>query len=129
VILDSSAVVAILLREPQHETLLDRLTECDAAAIGAPTLTECGIVLSARLGAQGKTLLERFLQEAPLTVIPFGPEHHARAVDAYLRYGKGRHPAALNFGDCMAYATARLAASPLLCVGNDFAQTDLRLVD
>ena len=85
-------------------------------------------MLSARLDAQGKTLLERFLQEAALTVIPFGPEHHSRAVDAYLRYGKGRHPAALNFGDCMTYATARLAAAPLLCVGNDFAQTDLQLV-
>ena len=127
-ILDSSAVIAILLREPEHETLLDRLAESDTAAIGAPTLTECGIVLSARLDAQGKTLLERFLQEAALTVIPFGPEHHSRAVDAYLRYGKGRHPAALNFGDCMTYATARLAAAPLLCVGNDFAQTDLQLV-
>lgn len=128
-ILDSSAVIAILLREPEHETLLDCLAESDTPAIGAPTVTECGIVLSARLGAQGKTLLERFLQEATLTVIPFGPEHHSAAIDAYLRYGKGRHPAALNFGDCMAYATARLAGAPLLCRGNDFTQTDLPLVD
>jgi ribonuclease VapC len=127
VILDSSAIVAILLREPEHETLLDRLAETDTAAIGAPTLTECGIVLSARLGPQGKTLLARFLQEAALTVIPFGAEHHSTALDAYLRYGKGRHPAALNFGDCMTYATASLAAAPLLCVGEDFGQTDLPL--
>ena len=126
-ILDSSAIVAILLREPEHETLLDRLATTDTPAIGAATLTECGIVLSARLGAQGKTLLERFVQQAELTIIPFGPEHHSCAVDAYLRYGKGRHPAALNFGDCLTYATAHLAAAPLLCRGNDFAQTDLTL--
>ncbi len=126
-ILDSSAIVAILLREPDHQILLDHLAAAEAAAVGAPTLTECGIVLSARLGAQGKTLLARFVQEAGLTVIPFTGEHHSAALAAYLRYGKGRHAAALNFGDCMTYATARLAGVPLLCVGEDFAQTDLTL--
>jgi ribonuclease VapC len=128
VILDSSAIVAILLRERDHESLLDRLAAAEAAAVGAPTLTECGIVLSARLGAQGKTLIARFVQEAALTVIPFTAKHHSAALDAYLRYGKGRHPAGLNFGDCMTYAVARLAGMPLLCVGQDFAQTDLTLV-
>jgi ribonuclease VapC len=126
-ILDSSAIVAILLREPDHETLLERLADAETAAIGAPTLTECGIVLSARLGAQGKTLLARFVQEAAITVIPFAVEHHSAALDAYLRFGKGRHAAALNFGDCMTYAIAKLAAAPLLCVGRDFVQTDLPL--
>lgn len=118
----------MLLREPEHEAMLDHLAESSRAAIGAPTLTECGIVLGSRLGAQGKTLLGRFVQEAALTVIPFGAEHWSAAVDAYLRYGKGRHPAALNFGDCMTYATVRLADAPLLCIGNDFARTDLALV-
>jgi ribonuclease VapC len=128
VIVDSSAVVAILLREPDHETLLERLAEAETAAIGAPTLTECGIVLSARLGVQGKTLLARFVEEAGLTVIPLGGAHHSAALDAYLRFGKGRHAAAaLNFGDCMTYAVARLAGMPLLCVGEDFAKTDLAL--
>ncbi|HEV2998862.1 MAG TPA: type II toxin-antitoxin system VapC family toxin [Solirubrobacteraceae bacterium] len=128
-ILDSSAVVAILLREPDHERLLERLAQAEMAAIGAPTLTECGIVLSARLGAQGKTLLARFVEEAALTAIPFTAEHHSAALDAYLRYGKGRHAAALNFGDCMTYATARLAGAPLLCIGEDFARTDLPLAE
>lgn len=127
-ILDSSAVIAVLLAEPNHETLADRLAEASQVGIGAPTLTECGIVLSARLGALGKTLLGRFVQEAALTVIPFGPDHWVAAVGAYLRFGKGRHPAALNFGDCMSYATAQLADAPLLCVGEDFTRTDLRLV-
>lgn len=126
-ILDSSAIVAILLREPDHEALLERLASTETAAVGTPTLTECGIVLSARLGAQGKTLLARFVEEATLSVIPFTTEHHLAALDAYLRYGKGRHAAALNFGDCMTYATARLAGQPLLCVGDDFTRTDLAL--
>jgi ribonuclease VapC len=128
VILDSSAIVAILLRETGHETLLQQLAGAQTAAVGAPTLTDCGIVLSARLGAQGRTLLARFVQEAALAVVPFTNEHYTAALDAYLRYGKGRHAAALNFGDCMTYATARLAGAPLLCVGEDFARTDLALV-
>jgi len=128
VILDSSAIVAILLREPDHQSLLDHLAAAEDPAIGAPTLTECGIVLSARLEARGRTLLARFVQEAALTVIPFTAEHSSAALDAYLRYGKGRHSAALNFGDCMTYATARLARRPLLCAGQDFARTDLALV-
>jgi ribonuclease VapC len=127
VILDSSAIVAVLLREPGHEALLERLARSTRPGIGAPTLSECGIVLSSRLGALGKTLLGRFLQEASVTVIPFGADHWSAAVDAYLRFGKGRHPAALNFGDCMTYATARLADAPLLCVGDDFPRTDLQL--
>ncbi len=128
-ILDSSAVIAVLLAEPDHETIVDQLAQAPQVGIGAPTLTECGIVLSARLGALGQTLLGRFVQEAALTIIPFGPDHWVAAIDAYLRFGKGRHPAALNFGDCMSYATAQLANAPLLCLGNDFVQTDLRLAD
>jgi ribonuclease VapC len=127
-ILDSSAIVAILLREPDHESLLEHLAGAETTAVGASTLTECGIVLSARLGPQGKTLLARFVQESALTVIPFTAEHHSAALDAYLRYGKGRHAAALNFGDCMTYAIAKLAGAPLLCLGGDFTQTDLQLV-
>jgi ribonuclease VapC len=129
VILDSSAVIAVLLAEPGHETLEDLLAQAPQVGIGAPTLTECGIVLSARLGTLGQTLLGRFVQEAALTVIPFGPDHWVAAVGAYLRFGKGRHPAALNFGDCMSYATAQVADAPLLCLGDDFTRTDLRLVD
>lgn len=128
-ILDSSAVIAVLLAEPGHEALEDRLAQAPQVGIGAPTLTECGIVLSARLGALGQTLLGRFVQEAALTLIPFGPDHWVAAVSAYLRFGKGRHPAALNFGDCMSYATAQLAQAPLLCLGDDFTQTDLNLVN
>ncbi|MDX6651543.1 MAG: ribonuclease VapC [Solirubrobacterales bacterium] len=74
------------------------------------------------------TILARFLQERELIVIPFDQLHWEEAVTAFIRFGKGRHPAGLNFGDCMTYATAQLAAEPLLCVGEDFAKTDLALV-
>jgi ribonuclease VapC len=128
VIVDSSAVISIMLREVGHEAVLDSLETASTAGIGAPSLVETGIVLVARLGIVGKTLLARFCDEAGLTVVPFGAEHWPLAVDAYIRYGKGRHPTALNFGDCLTYAVCRQADQPLLCIGDDFARTDLDLV-
>src|SRR2546422_564477 len=71
--------------------------------------------------------LRRFLQESGLVPIPFGEAHWREAVEAYARFGRGRHRAGLNFGDCLSYATARLAGRPLLCVGDDFKKTDLAL--
>lgn len=127
-IVDSSAVIAVLLRQTGHEALLDRLEVAQSAGIGTPTLMETGIVLVARLGIAGKSLLARFLDEAGMTVVPFTSDHWPIAVDAYTRYGKGRHPAALNFGDCLTYAVCRQADEPLLCVGDDFRRTDLDLV-
>lgn len=127
-IVDSSALVAVLLREPGYEAVLDRLEDEPAAGVGAATLAETGIVLAARMGVRGRTLLARFVEESDLVVIPLSAEHWGVAVDAYLRYGKGqRHPARLNYGDCLTYAVARLAGEPLLCVGNDFPHTDLEL--
>ena len=86
------------------------------------------MVLIARFGTRGKTALARFLQENGVDVLPFGDTHVGIALDAFSRFGKGRHPAALNFGDCCSYATATVAREPLLCVGDDFSQTDLELV-
>lgn len=96
--------------------------------VGAPTLTETGIVLQSRIGILGWTLLARLVEEADMVVVPFTDQHAAVAVDAYRRFGKGSHPAALNFGDCMTYAVARLSGEPLLHVGDDFTKTDLDLV-
>lgn len=127
-IVDSSAIVAVLLRQPGYEPVLEQIAAAMAPAAGAPTLAETGIVLTARMGVAGKTLLARFVQESGLVVVPFGEHHWGAAVDAFLRYGKGRHPAALNFGDCMTYAVARVAGEPLLCLGEDFVKTDLPLV-
>lgn len=94
-------------------------------AIGAPTLAETGIVLSVKWKRDAHGALRRFLQEADAEVIPFLDEHASEAIRAFHRFGKGRHAAALNFGDCMTYAVAKLARRPLLFVGNDFAKTDL----
>ena len=127
-ILDSSAVVAILLREPGYESLLDTLCETAEAGIGAPTLVEAGIVLAARTRTDSRGLLARFLTEASVITIPLSDAHFSTAIDAWLRFGKGRHPAALNYGDCLAYATARVAGQPLMCTGDDFAQTDLQTI-
>jgi ribonuclease VapC len=127
-IVDSSALVAAVLREPDGPAVLARLAEARAAAIGAPTLVETAIVIESRLGAQGRTLLGHALASTGVATLAFDAEHARVAADAFRRYGKGRHPAGLNYGDCMTYATARVAGEPLLALGDDFAATDLDLV-
>ena len=123
-ILDSSALVAIVLQEPEAKSLLDRMCEAPHVAIGAATLLETGIVLSARLNDDARGLLARLLQESGIAVLHVTEAHFGVATDAWLRFGKGRHPASLNFGDCLSYAMAVVAGEPLLAVGDDFAQTD-----
>jgi ribonuclease VapC len=127
-IIDSSALIAVLLRQPEHEWLVDEMSRSPAIGVGTPTLAETGIVLTARLGVRGRTLLARLVEEAGLIVIPFTEQHARLAIDAYGRFGKGRHPAGLNFGDCLPYAAAKLAREPLLCLGDDFAKTDIQVV-
>ena len=108
-ILDTSAVIAILLKEPGFETLLAKLAAEPEVGIGVPTLAEAAIVLSARIRQDARGILSRFLAEASLVTIPFGEVHWGTAVGAWLRFGKGRHPASLNFGDCLSYATAKVS--------------------
>jgi ribonuclease VapC len=127
VILDSSAIVGIVLREPGFESLVRKLTQAKVVAVGAPTLAETGIVLTARLGRDARGLIQGLLREWDATTVAFGDEHWREAVTAYARFGRGRHEPQLNFGDCMAYAVAKLAGEPLLCTGADFAKTDLQL--
>lgn len=124
-ILDSSAILAIVFKEPAHESLLAQILAADVRAAGAPTLAETGIVLHARLGEGSYGLLERLLDELDVQELSFGEVHWREAVEAFRRFGRGRHPAALNFGDCLTYAACRLAGEPLLFVGDDFARTDL----
>ena len=126
-ILDSSAIVAIIGREAGHEALNEALKQAGSLAIGAPTLVESGLVLVGRHGIPGRQLLERLIKDAGVQVTPFDQSLQEAALDAFLRFGKGRHPARLNLGDCMTYAVAKLAGEPLLCLGDDFAKTDLEL--
>lgn len=127
-IVDSSAVLAVVFQEPGFEKILEQMETATALAAGAPSLAETGIVLAARLGVDAEGLLERMLDELGIQEIPFGELHWREAVDAYRRFGKGRHPAALNFGDCMTYAVASLTGEPLLFVGKNFGHTDLEAV-
>ncbi len=126
-ILDTSAILAILFREPDRGDLLRKIGAAQTVAVGAPTLAECAIVLAARMGDVGPRHLGRLVDRGGVVVIPFDGVHWQVASDAWLRYGRGRHPARLNLGDCLAYATARVAGQPLLCKGEDFPQTDLAL--
>ena len=124
-IVDSSAVVALLVGEPGYRALAAKITAEATVAIGAPTLFETGMVMIGRMGVPGRGLVAQFLESFEVVVIPFGDAHWRAATEAFGRYGKGRHPAALNYGDCMTYATARIADMPLLFVGDDFARTDI----
>ncbi|MDX2193242.1 MAG: type II toxin-antitoxin system VapC family toxin [Gemmatimonadales bacterium] len=123
-LLDSSAMIAIVLGEPDAERLERQLATAPSLAIGAATLLEATIVLSARLGEDARGRVSRFILEAGVEVLPVTSAHVDIGMDAWLRFGKGRHPAALNFGDCLAYASAVLADEPLICIGEDFARTD-----
>jgi len=127
VIVDTSALVAVTFREPGYQDLVARLAGAPSAGIGAPTLAETGLVLASRLGRDSRDLVIRLLDEFSIEEVSFGDQHWREAVDAYLRFGKGRHKARLNFGDCLTYAVARLANEPLLFAGDDFRQTDLEL--
>ena len=124
-ILDSSVILAIVLREPGFDELIGKLERATGTGIGTPTLTEAGVVIAARLGLEPRAVLERFLSDFDVTPIPFGDDHWREAVSAFQRFGKGRHAAGLNFGDCLTYAVARLSGQALLFTGDDFARTDL----
>jgi ribonuclease VapC len=124
-IVDSSALLALVFDEPDAGRIEEAIAGADRLGIGAPTLTEVGIVLAHRLPEDSELLLARLVESLDLAVISFSPAHGRSARRAFLRFGRGRHPAALSFGDCLTYAVAKLADEPLLFIGNDFAQTDL----
>lgn len=124
-IVDTSALVAIVVREPGSDELIGKLAHTTRAGVGTPTLAELGLVLTARLSRDPQLLIRQLLDQFAIVEIPFGPDHWREAVEAFLRYGPGRHPARLNFGDCLTYAVARLANEPVLYGGDDFTATDL----
>lgn len=123
--IDSSALIAIIFAEAGHLDLIDRVLEADHTRVGAPTLAETSIVVAARAGKAPTGIVEGVIEELGITVVPFGEAEWRAARDAYLRFGRGRHAAGLNFGDCLAYATAHVARDTLLFVGRDFGKTDV----
>lgn len=124
-ILDSSAVVSVILEEEGHGRLADAIADEGDVAIGAPTLFETCMVLVGYLGLRGRGLVSQFMERYEVVIVPFDHRHWSVAAEAFMRYGKGRHPATLNYGDCMTYATAYVTEQPLLFIGEDFAKTDL----
>ena len=123
--LDSSALIAVLFAEPGYLDLVDRILEADQVRVGAPTLVETSLVLAGRRRTPAASAVEGLVQELAITVVPFGEAEWRVAIDAFLRFGRGRHAAALNFGDCLAYASASVAGDTLLFVGDDFPRTDI----
>ncbi len=124
-IVDTSALIALIQNEPAAEQVAAALAGARSPIIGAATLTETLIVLTARQGPVARTVFDRLRSEIGLGIAEFTADHAYAAQRAYLRFGRNRHPAGLNFGDCLSYATAQLAHEPLLASGNDFPQTDL----
>ena len=128
-IIDASALVALIQNEPAAEQVAALVAGERNLVVGAPTLTETLVVLTARYGAVARTVFDRVRSEIDLRTAEFTADHAYAAQRAYLRFGRGRHPAGLNFGDCMSYAVAQLAHEPLLAIGEDFPQTDLEFGD
>ena len=124
-IVDSSAVVSVLLREDGHEELSRKMREAEFVAIGAPTLFETEMVMFSAMGSRGLDLVISLRETVGVEVVVFDERHSSVATEAFAQFGKGHHRARLNFGDCMTYATARSMQQPLLFVGDDFARTDL----
>jgi ribonuclease VapC len=124
-VIDSSALIAILQDEPEGAALAALLETAPAPMIAAPTRVEASIVVLARKGESGLSMMNRYLSAAAVETITFDSRQAAIAVDAFRRFGRNRHRAGLNFGDCFAYALARATNEPLLFKGDDFVHTDV----
>lgn len=124
IVVDTSAVIAITLEEPDADNLLTAVSTANEAFIAAPTALELEIVLRSKTGPNGPSA-SRVLQSLAVKTVPFTLDHLAAAIGAYSKFGRGRHPAQLNFGDCMAYALAKSLNAPLLFKGDDFGKTDV----
>ena len=123
-VLDTSALVAILTGEPEQVAFIAAIEGADTCLLSAASYVEASIVLEVRHGPGGVQVLDRLLEQAGCEIVAVDAEQARIARSAFQRFGKGRHPAGLNFGDCFAYALAVARGEPLLFKGNDFPQTD-----
>jgi ribonuclease VapC len=127
-VIDTSAVLAIFLAEPERKAFLDSILQAETRMISAANVLETGIVLEARRGESAGREFDLFLVRANLQIVAVDGEQAEIARSAWRKYGKGRHPAALNFGDCFAYALAKALGEPLLAKDTDFAVTDIEVI-
>jgi ribonuclease VapC len=125
VVIDSSAILAILQKEPEAAAFTAAVSGASERYISAVSALEASIAAMSKRGMAGAQNVEDFITGTALQIVPFDTEQLAIARSAYQRYGRGRHPARLNFGDCAAYALAKSLGQPLLFKGGDFAQTDI----
>ncbi len=129
IVVDASAMVALLEGEPEAARIKAALRAARPRVMGAFSALECQIVARSRRGLPGAILVEGLLRRLEVTIQPLDVDQVELAATAWERFGKGRHPAALNIGDCCTYALARRLGSKLLCKGDDFPLTDLELVE
>jgi len=126
-VIDTSAMLAIFLGEPERQTFLQTIESAETRLISAATVLETGIVLEAKRGEAAGREFDLFLVRAGFEIVAVDGEQIEIARSAWRKYGKGRHPAHLNFGDCFSYALAKSLSEPLLAKGSDFASTDIVL--
>jgi ribonuclease VapC len=124
IVVDTSAIMAIVLAEDDADNLLTVVSNADEAFMAAPSVLELEIVLRAKTGSRGRSATQ-LLSELAISIVPFSADHLDEAIAAFSRFGRGRHPAGLNFGDCFSYALAKSLGAALLFKGDDFSQTDI----
>ena len=127
-VVDTSAVLAILLGEPDSEQFLNALVDADRVRTSAATAVEIGIVAIMRAGVQAEIKVDQLFARCGIEIVPVSQDQANLARSAFRTFGKGRHPARLNFGDCFSYALSKTVNEPLLYKGEDFRKTDLRSV-
>jgi len=125
-VVDTSALIAMLLREPEAESLAGCLIDAPVRLMSAVTRVELSFVIEGRNREAGRADLERLLRDLPIEIAAVTPQQAEIAIDAFRRFRRGRHPARLNIGDCFAYALAKTLGQPLLFKGDDFIHTDIR---
>ncbi|WP_428391827.1 type II toxin-antitoxin system VapC family toxin [Lichenicoccus sp.] len=125
-VIDSSAFVAIVIGEPEREAFSRAILSQATRLVSTATLLETTMVVLGRKGEPGVAEFNAFIDHTGIETAPFTAEHLDFAIDAFRRFGKGRHPAGLNFGDCISYALAKATGEPLLFKGDDFSRTDIR---
>ena len=124
-VLDTSAVLAILQDEPERRQFNEAIEVAETRSLSTASFVECSMILESRYGADGVRDLDLLIAKAQISLLPVDEDQAHLARRAFQKYGKGRHPAGLNFGDCFSYALARALDEPLLFKGNDFPQTDI----
>ena len=128
VVIDTSALLAILLGEPERGKFLQLLSESETRLLSAANALETAIVVESRRGEAAGRELDLFQHRTKIEIVAVDADQFSIARFAWRKFGKGRHPAALNFGDCFAYALAKTSSEPLLAKGEDFRRTDLQVL-